>query len=516
MSSLVRRNINVTPGQVRTCTPFDLVTDLVRLLKSIPDSVFPQLPPINPSVNTTFADLLSQSHVKKSQMDSAEVIEEANNSENVAVSAGIMNESEPIEDSQNANNNSLIQCASLGSVSTGNEVNNINSDAPVVNGENNEDNDLEMMKEFKLKSLTEERTSNDIAIESTPIVDETMAMDPMMGSIPPTIDVSSLLDPQLVEEMGQLITQIRQCFTPANHQTPNGANPANISIVDIEEESKILSAVIKALYSTDCVYLLIKKLPAFDFERRKLVTQIITALIKRNMSGTLAENIEELPLADYCFVQHPDILSICLDGYRGPIPLCYGSILRESVARWEKFTAKLLTICNSEKFLRLFAAMNSCHFDVSSDASLLFKDMMTRHRRLVSDYLKDNFDTFFGAYECLVLSVNYATRRSSIKLLSEILLSRSNFSVMTRYISKPSHLKLVMCLLKDPSAVIRGEVFHIFKVFVANPKKTPEIVKILARNKERLIAFLRDFNKDRDNNDMANEKLLLMHEISKL
>lgn len=36
------------------------------------------------------------------------------------------------------------------------------------------------------------------------------------------------------------------------------------------------------------------------------------------------------------------------------------------------------------------------------------------------------------------------------------------------------------------------------QVFVANPNKPPEIARILKRNKDRLLVFLKDFHNDKD------------------
>lgn len=53
---------------------------------------------------------------------------------------------------------------------------------------------------------------------------------------------------------------------------------------------------------------------------------------------------------------------------------------------------------------------------------------------------------------------------SLLQLLGELLLDRHNFTVMTRYISKPENLKLMMNLLRDKSPNIQFEAFHVFKV----------------------------------------------------
>lgn len=44
-----------------------------------------------------------------------------------------------------------------------------------------------------------------------------------------------------------------------------------------------------------------------------------------------------------------------------------------------------------------------------------------------------------------------------------------------KFISSKENLKTIMLLLRDKSPAIQFEAFHVFKVFVANPKKPPEV-----------------------------------------
>lgn len=83
---------------------------------------------------------------------------------------------------------------------------------------------------------------------------------------------------------------------------------------------------------------------------------------------------------------------------------------------------------------------------------------------LVASFLITKYDEFIPKFNQLLISDNYVTRRQSLKLLGEILLDRSNFDVMTRYISNSEHLKLMMNLLRDKSKNIQLEAFHVFKV----------------------------------------------------
>ena len=51
-----------------------------------------------------------------------------------------------------------------------------------------------------------------------------------------------------------------------------------------------------------------------------------------------------------------------------------------------------------------------------------------------------------------------------LQLLGELLLDRANFNVMTKYISNPENLKLMMTMLRNDSRNIQFEAFHVFKV----------------------------------------------------
>lgn len=125
------------------------------------------------------------------------------------------------------------------------------------------------------------------------------------------------------------------------------------------------------------------------------------------------------------------------------------------------------------------------------------KDLLTLHKQISAEFLEKNYEQVFASYTGLLESQNYVTRRLSLKLLGELLLDRTHFNIMTRYISDPNNLKLMMTLLRDKSKNIQFEAFHVFKVFVANPNKPKPILDILLKNKGRLISFLTSFQKDR-------------------
>ena len=108
---------------------------------------------------------------------------------------------------------------------------------------------------------------------------------------------------------------------------------------------------------------------------------------------------------------------------------------------------------------------------------LLLLPMRMRSRR------EAHYDAFVEHYNILLGSDNYVTRRQSLKLLGELLLDRSNFTTMMRYISSKDNLKMMMILLRNKSGNIQFEAFHVFKVFVANPRKPAEVSSRPARDR---------------------------------
>mmetsp|Transcript_36120 Transcript_36120/g.76060 ORF Transcript_36120/g.76060 Transcript_36120/m.76060 type:complete len:209 (+) Transcript_36120:563-1189(+) len=120
--------------------------------------------------------------------------------------------------------------------------------------------------------------------------------------------------------------------------------------------------------------------------------------------------------------------------------------------------------------------------------------------------------------KCLSSRANYMTRRMTLQLLSSILLNRANYNVMMAYISSQQNLVTILCLLRDPSPHITLDAFQVFKIFVANPNKPPEVVKILFDNKVKLVKYLEGLHKERENSDgqYRDEKQLVISTLEGL
>ncbi|XP_063236871.1 protein Mo25 [Bacillus rossius redtenbacheri] len=276
---------------------------------------------------------------------------------------------------------------------------------------------------------------------------------------------------------------------------------------DAEPQADIIVAQLaQELYNSNLLLLLIQNLNRIDFEGKKDVAQVFNNILRRQI-GTRSPTVEYI-------CTKPEILFTLMTGYEHQeIALNCGTMLREC-ARYEAL-AKIMLY--SEDFFNFFTYVEVSTFDIASDAFSTFKELLTRHKMLCAEFLEQNYEKVFCHYQRLLNSENYVTRRQSLKLLGELLLDRHNFTVMTRYISNPDNLKLMMNMLREKSRNIQFEAFHVFKVFVANPNKPKPILDILLRNQEKLVEFLTRFHTDRSEDEQFNdEKAYLIKQIREL
>ncbi|XP_041476048.1 protein Mo25-like [Lytechinus variegatus] len=147
------------------------------------------------------------------------------------------------------------------------------------------------------------------------------------------------------------------------------------------------------------------------------------------------------------------------------------------------------------EFFELFKYIVMPKTDIAADAFATFKILLTRHQLLASMFLEENYDRFTEDFTNYFLkSDRYETKKNGIDFLGELLLNRHNYNFMTRYIGNVENLELIMQMLKDRR--IRGiqlGAFNVFKVFVANPEKTPPVHDLLLKNKDDLVEFLTEF-----------------------
>jgi len=258
---------------------------------------------------------------------------------------------------------------------------------------------------------------------------------------------------------------------------------------------------------TSFLKVLTKSIALIPPDNRKDIVTIFYKLFKQ-------QNGEQLIVIDYIAESDHGVITGLCDGCKNEVTSMTCNIILVEACRYEQLTKLLLT---TQNFVPFFALVQDTNFDIASNSFTTFKELLTKHKTLVASFLETNYDQIFDHYKELLNSTNYVTKRTSLKLLGELLLDRTNFHVMTKYIAQASNLKLMMNLLRDPSKNIQFEAFHVFKVFVANPKKPQAVLDILVKNKNALITYLTDFHNDKSEDDQfMEEKQYLIRQIQSL
>ncbi|ETN17117.1 hypothetical protein PPTG_05011 [Phytophthora nicotianae INRA-310] len=248
-----------------------------------------------------------------------------------------------------------------------------------------------------------------------------------------------------------------------------------------------------------------KVLGQLTFETRKYVGNVFRAMTVHNLRGFI-ELIGE----------RPDIMRWLVEGYRNnETALICGSMLRDCF-EYQTLTMIFLKDLTPEFEFLFKVTMENNNFDISADALINISRLLTVHKKATMEVLDESFDRVFGLLNSLLTSTNYATRRQALQLLSELLLDPVNFTVMQRYVASRNNLKQIMLLLREPSEALRMDAFHVFKIFVANPNKSPEVEQLLVRNREKLLAFVSDFGKAESSRDFLQERSLLVFALERM
>ncbi|GAB2230020.1 hypothetical protein Droror1_Dr00014276 [Drosera rotundifolia] len=274
---------------------------------------------------------------------------------------------------------------------------------------------------------------------------------------------------------------------------------------EAEPVPEACSQLTQEFFKANTFRLLVTNLPKLDLEARKDATQVVANLQRQQVQSRLIA-------CDY-LEANLDLMDILVSGYdNSDIALHYSSMLRDCIRH--QSIAKYVLENHLRKF---FDYIQFPNFEVSSDAAVTFKELLTRHKSTVAEFLSKNYEWFFEEFNKKLLeSTNYITRRQSIKLLGDILLDRSNSGVMVRYVSSKDNLRILMNLLRESSKSIQIEAFHVFKLFAANQQKPPEIVSILVANQSKLLRLFSNFKLDKEDEQFEADKAQVVREIASL
>ncbi|KAF2858847.1 Mo25-like protein [Piedraia hortae CBS 480.64] len=306
---------------------------------------------------------------------------------------------------------------------------------------------------------------------------------------------------------------------------------------DVDATPEQVYNVVNAVLAEDVLPELVECISLIPFEARKDVQAVISAVFRYRSSGSSA-SAEPDALSEVLHRQPGIVVKLCHGYERKESASACSGVLKEAL-KWDAVAAVILyderddpaktvdiygdidvsqPASGEGVFWRFFEWIDRSSFEISADAFDTFRLILTKHKPLVSQFVATNAERFFEKYnEVLIKSESYVTKRQSIKLLGELLLDRQFYEVMTFYVDSGDNLKLIMWQLKDERRMVQYEAFHVFKIFVANPNKSYDVLKFLIMNKDRLLKFLPRFLENRTDDEQFNdEKTWLLKTIGSL
>lgn len=291
----------------------------------------------------------------------------------------------------------------------------------------------------------------------------------------------------------------------------------------------VASAVLQGLTSDTMQELmptLIENLSLLPFEARKVVAHIFNYLLVAGLDGSDASLYETITETFRSYVEHYyDRFAVAIvEGLNTSthgntdVALHCGSMYRSLLRHPALYRGLISTTERAQyyvfPFLDTYAHLPN--FDVSSDALECLRLVLTAGgdtvpavaqpvmAEMAAEFLTRDYEQVWDERfnpKLLSDSASYMTRRVALQILSAVLLTRSNYNVMVRFVASKRNLILIMKLIRDTSPHITLDAFHVFKVFVANPNKPPEIVSILKENQVKLCAYLSNLHNEKAEND---------------
>ncbi|XP_012567893.2 putative MO25-like protein At5g47540 [Cicer arietinum] len=189
---------------------------------------------------------------------------------------------------------------------------------------------------------------------------------------------------------------------------------------EAEPVPEACSQLTQEFFNENTFRLLVQCLPKLNLEARKDATQVVANLQRQQVQSRLIAS-------DY-LEKNLDLMDILISGYENAdMALHYGAMLRECIRH--QIVAKY--VLESPHMKKFFDYIQIPNFDIAADAAATFKELMTRHKSTVAEFLSKNYEWFFDEYNSKLLeSSNYITRRQAVKVWCEFLAFISTIRIL--------------------------------------------------------------------------------------
>ncbi|CCF59374.1 hypothetical protein KAFR_0G03420 [Kazachstania africana CBS 2517] len=289
-----------------------------------------------------------------------------------------------------------------------------------------------------------------------------------------------------------------------------------LSDTDPKPSAEAIDELYMAMHQSDLFYDLILHFNDLEFEARKEVMLIFSICL-----GYSKDN--KFVTVDY-FVSQPKTINLMLSTIemalqRKSSPQDIFLVIGNMIIECIKYEQLCRIVLKDPQLWKFFEFSRLSNFEIGTISLQILSNAFTVHPKLVSREFfsaEANTEKFIASINKLIAYGSYVTKRQSTKLLASLIIIRSNNQLMNLYINSPDNLKLIMTLMTDKSKNLQMEAFNVFKVMVANPRKTKPVFDILAKNRDKLLKYFETFGIDNQDTNFLDERDFIIQQIDSL
>lgn len=278
-------------------------------------------------------------------------------------------------------------------------------------------------------------------------------------------------------------------------------------ILGTDKSPSVRIEIADVFASNGLAIVILHGLQRLDFETDKKLIAMLTALISlspRLQAGLLAAGEE--------------LTATLLSGYAdSKLYIICGQFFRELL----QFPALFQRALSVATLRSLGLYSKSPQFEVSADAFESLKLLLGSELEFLPDFLAANYVDIEGILEDLRKTDNYFLKRQSLALTVHLLEQERNSQFRQLYAREPEHTKSAMTALKsDSSRQVKVESFFVFACIVdLQMRQSLEVqqqsgsLKIIRKNKDRLVAFLQEFGQEVEDEKFHGVKRRLLEAL---
>lgn len=256
------------------------------------------------------------------------------------------------------------------------------------------------------------------------------------------------------------------------------------------------------LYRDDTVKIIIDLIPFFDQPTINALSTLFQTTIREFLDESLPSYL----------IKNPKSLETLLSYLEQPQVSNFAHLIIRVCTNSKEFTVYLYESGIVGSFIQNLSGND---FDKLSTAFATYDALLNSHPEQSSQFVDEHWDVFIIQFKQLLSSPNYLVQLTYLPILIKFLTLKECRGLFLRFLEDVENLQLVMYLFNTQSKKVQYQSYSLFKLFVINPRRSPQITSALKKNKNRLISFIQVIQME-DDPELEDERNRVVSTIAGL